>query len=85
MDMGGTEEEQATANKGAVDDGASEAGSEDLEGESSGSEEEDEDEGEGEGEPEDEDMEMGDEDKAQQSNVQDHGMQQQHQADVMVH
>ncbi|KAF1988322.1 histone deposition protein Asf1 [Aulographum hederae CBS 113979] len=75
-EMGGVEE-AATA---AKDDAASDAGSEDLEAESSGSDEEDEeDEGEGDA---DEEMDMGDEKKGQTAA---NGHAQQQPQDVMVH
>ena len=77
-----------------VDDGASDAGSEDLEAESSGSEDEelDEEEGDGEGEGEvegegeaDEDMEMGDDGEQKAGGVKEHPLGQTRNGEVMVH
>jgi histone chaperone ASF1 len=60
MEMAGVEQMEVEPTSKEADEEGSEAGSEDLEAESSGSEdEEEEEEGEGEGEA-DEDMEMGD-------------------------
>lgn len=88
-EMAGVEEQPAN---GRADDEVSEAGSEDLEAESSGSEEEDEeDEGEGEGEGEgDEDMEMGEDEEKNNAETtngeQKNGIQQQQgNPEVMVH
>ena len=94
MEMGGTEQPEA-ASRG--DDEGSEAGSEDLEAESSGSEDEDEEEegvgeGEGEGAEGHEDMEMGEggsEEKHAADGITSNGerkpIEQQGHAEVMVH
>lgn len=75
-------------------DEASDAGSEDLEAESSGSEDEelDEEEGDGEGEGEaegegegDEDMEMGDDGEQKAGEVKQHPLGQVRNGEVMVH
>lgn len=91
-EMGGTEQPEA-ASRG--DDEGSEAGSEDLEAESSGSDDEDEEEegeGEGEGAEGHEDMEMGDggsEEKPAADGITRNGerkpIEQQGHAEVMVH
>lgn len=83
-EMEGVEDNAAAAKE---DDAASEAGSEDLEADSSGSdgEEEDEEEEEGEGENGDEDMEMAeDEGKAASSKTMGKENVQQHSGDAMV-
>ena len=93
-EMAGTDQPEPASK---ADDEVSEAGSEDLEADSSGSEDEDEDEeGEGEGEVEggeaDEDMEMGDgegEEKLAQNGTETDGQQKSIQqpghSEVMVH
>ena len=80
-DMGGAEGTAGVVSKEEEGD-ESDAGSEDLEAESSGSDEEDAEEDEGEGEApgdEDEDMEMGEGEGAPKA------MDQQQQSEVMVH
>ena len=84
-DMGGTDE---LAAKVGEDDDASEAGSEDLEADSSGSDDDDDDEEGAEGAEGDEDMEMAEGDEKPTETVktgEQKPMPQQGQAQVMVH
>jgi histone chaperone ASF1 len=92
MEMAGVEQMEVEPTSKEADEEGSEAGSEDLEAESSGSEDEDEEEeGEGEGEA-DEDMEMGDgegegkpADEGAATNGEQKSIPQQGHAEVMVH